>query len=230
MADFEGFEPEGVDPFTAAADETGDIDNAFGLGDEPVQESPAADDDPFATTTADDDDVFGLAGDDVEETPADEDVFALADGDTMEPVTEVPVEDMLAPAEEPVFVGDDDAFEEKAEPTPFQLWEEKRNEVLRQRRDKAYGDKDGLEEAGKVATAEFYTSRETRIKAIQETNREDEKKTVADMESLMEFGSQWEKVAKLVNLTPDPNEKPGTSKVDRLRQLLIQLKNEKATE
>jgi len=42
----------------------------------------------------------------------------------------------------------------------------------------------------------------------------------------MEYGSSWEKVTKLVNLQPRADEKPGSSVVDRMRKLLIQLKNE----
>ena len=61
-------------------------------------------------------------------------------------------------------------------------------------------------------------------------DRTDEKNHKAETASLMEFGSQWEKVAKLVNLTPSANEKPGSSKVARMRSLLIQLKNDNSDE
>jgi len=69
--------------------------------------------------------------------------------------------------------------------------------------------------------------RESKIAKTKQTNLEEEKNFITEMASLMEFGSQWEKVHKLVNLQPKPNEKPGSSRKDRMRGLLIQLKHEK---
>lgn len=216
MSDFDAFEPAPLeeDPFgEGGAEEGGDIDDAFGLGS--TEAAPGGEEDVFGTAEPaelsgqENEDPFGMGGG--EEAQVDLGFEAPAQG---EQKTEADIFATPVP-------------EESSSPTPYQLWEEKRNVELRERREKAYADKDKLEEAGKAEIAQFYKERETKIAALKEKNREDEKKTVADMESLMKFGSQWEKVTKLVNLTPDPSEKPGTSKVDRLRGLLIQLKNEK---
>ena len=55
----------------------------------------------------------------------------------------------------------------------------------------------------------------------------DEKNYRSDMKSTFESGQRWEKVNKLISTAPRPNEKAGTSRVERMRKLLIQLKTEK---
>lgn len=47
------------------------------------------------------------------------------------------------------------------------------------------------------------------------------------MKTTFESGQRWEKVNKLISTAPRPNEKAGTSRVERMRKLLIQLKTEK---
>jgi len=107
------------------------------------------------------------------------------------------------------------------------LWQSKRAEELRRRRDGAREKKEQLKEAGKEEIAKFMAERETKIQKAKSINAEEEKGFVTDMATLMEHGSQWEKVHKLINLQPKPNEKPGTSRKERMRGLLIQLKHEK---
>ena len=55
----------------------------------------------------------------------------------------------------------------------------------------------------------------------------DEKNYRSDMKTTFESGQRWEKVNKLISTAPRPNEKAGTSRVERMRKLLIQLKTEK---
>jgi hypothetical protein len=47
------------------------------------------------------------------------------------------------------------------------------------------------------------------------------------MKSTFESGARWEKVNKLLSTQPKVGEKPGQSRVERMRKLLIQLKAEK---
>jgi len=56
----------------------------------------------------------------------------------------------------------------------------------------------------------------------------DEKNYRSDMKSTFDSGARWEKVNKLISTAPRANEKAGTSRVERMRKLLIQLKAEKA--
>ncbi len=51
----------------------------------------------------------------------------------------------------------------------------------------------------------------------------DEKSTKAEIATLFQFGAQWEKVGKLINIAPKANEKRS---VDRMRKLLLTLKND----
>jgi len=107
------------------------------------------------------------------------------------------------------------------------LWQAKRGEELKKRRDAAREKKEQLKETGKEETAKFMADREAKVLKAKAVNVEEEKGFVTDMATLMEHGSQWEKVHKLINLQPKPNEKPGTSRKERMRGLLIQLKHEK---
>lgn len=73
----------------------------------------------------------------------------------------------------------------------------------------------------------FYADREAQLQKTQKTNRADEKNYRSDMKTTFESGQRWEKVNKLISTAPRPNEKAGTSRVERMRKLLIQLKTEK---
>jgi len=106
-------------------------------------------------------------------------------------------------------------------------WEEKHRETLLQKRNAARAEKEKLLEKAKEDIEAFYEERKKKKATIKIQNKEAEENYFSEMKDLMEFGAAWEKVGRLVNLTPKSNEKPGTSKVDRMRTLLIQLKNEK---
>merc|ERR1712130_358381 len=88
------------------------------------------------------------------------------------------------------------------------------------------GEEELLEQA-RTNIEKFYSERKQKQESIKAQNKENEQGYFSEMKDLMQHGAPWEKVGRLVNLAPKANEKPGTSKVNRMRQLLIQLKNEK---
>jgi len=194
-------------------------------------------DDPFAAAPAVEDDPFGAA---VEDDP-----FAASPAEVEDPFAAAPVEEdapveEAAPADDP-FGASEATFPEEVEETPVTLdaapqeilpestalaeWQSARSEVLRERRDKAREDKENQREQGKAKLSSFLSERAAKLEQIKLNNRDEEKNQLAEMANVMENGTEWEKVHKLVNLTPKPNEKPGSSRVDRMRGLLIQMKH-----
>jgi len=119
--------------------------------------------------------------------------------------------------------------EQKNEETPLSIWEKERAQELNSRREAAQVEKLKQLNTAKEELAKFYADREAQLVKVQKANRAEEKNFKAEMKALMEHGSRWEKVHKLVNVAPKPNEK-GQSKVDRYRKLLIQLKAVKDSE
>jgi len=109
-------------------------------------------------------------------------------------------------------------------------WEAEHRSALMDKRNKARAEKEKLLEKAKTDIENFYNERSKKQENIKTQNKENEQNYFTEMSDLMEYGAPWEKVGRLVNLTPKPNEKPGTSKVDRMRRLLIQLKNEKPSQ
>ena len=99
--------------------------------------------------------------------------------------------------------------------------------VLRERAAKAEADKQALLSGAKDEVNKFYSDRDATLAKQQKTNRADEKNYRADMKSTFESGARWEKVNKLISTAPRAGEKAGTSRVERMRKLLIQLKAEK---
>jgi hypothetical protein len=99
--------------------------------------------------------------------------------------------------------------------------------VLRDRATKAQADKEALLSGARDELAKFYADRDAQLAKQQKTNRADEKNYRSDMKTTFDSGARWEKVNKLVSTAPRPQEKAGTSRVDRMRKLLIQLKAEK---
>ena len=106
-------------------------------------------------------------------------------------------------------------------------WENERSKVLRERAAKAESDKQTALTTAREEVQKFYADRDATVTKQQKTNRADEKNYRADMKTTFESGQRWEKVSKLISTQPRPNEKAGTSRVDRMRKLLIQLKAEK---
>lgn len=241
MTDFSAFAPDpiadDVDPF--AADGQGQED-PFASHD-----APDGGDDPFGAPHSGDDDPFGQPSheaiqDDMGGQGGQEDPFAGDSHDEQETYQEQQggYEDDAFGVDEPdpvasLGVDEEEVMEQKQdsyvlpESTVQGQWQSDRSEVLRQRRDEARDKKEAAKDAAKATLKQFYDDRDARLGKVKATNREEEKNVQAEMASLMEFGSTWEKVHKLVNLQPKPNEKPGSSRVDRMRNLLIQLKHEK---
>jgi len=106
-------------------------------------------------------------------------------------------------------------------------WEADHSAALADKREKARKAKEELLEQARTNIEKFYSERKQKQESIKAQNKENEQGYFSEMKDLMQHGAPWEKVGRLVNLAPKANEKPGTSKVNRMRQLLIQLKNEK---
>lgn len=190
-------------------------------GDEPIALPPPGDDEiDFGHQQQDpvDDDGFGLSsppaasGSTTEEAA---DPFATVDGGSSENAGAF---DSFSG--HPVEVKEEEA-------AALQLWEKERSVVLRDRAGKAEADKQALLTAAKDETNKFYADREANLAKQQKTNRADEKNYRSDMKATFDSGARWEKVNKLVSTAPRAGEKAGTSRVDRMRKLLIQLKVEK---
>merc|ERR1712150_18046 len=117
--------------------------------------------------------------------------------------------------------------EENEEKSLIKKWEMEHRDKLKDKRNTARAEKEKLIEQAKTDIEKFYEERKDKQANIKTQNKEHEQRYFQEMKDLMQYGAPWEKVGRLVNLTPKPNEKPGTSKVGRMRRLLIQLKNEK---
>jgi len=102
------------------------------------------------------------------------------------------------------------------------VWQEQRRKTLQDRAAKELEDKNGLAATAKEELSNFYAEREKKITAAKEQNRVTEKELKGEMSSVFASGTIWEQVAKMVNLQTTDKGGP-----DRMRSLLIQLKNQK---
>jgi len=116
--------------------------------------------------------------------------------------------------------------QEEKKDTALSRWEEKRAAILKERQEKAQADKDELLLKAKEELDAFYVKRNAEIDKSKKVNRQDEKNEAKEMATLMESGTRWQKVNKLIDTKPkkDPKE---AAKTDRMRLLLIQLKGQK---
>ena len=73
--------------------------------------------------------------------------------------------------------------------------------------------------------AEFHANRQRKIEAKQKENRDKEDGLKQDLNSVFKHGTLWEQVGRLVNLQEMKNN--DADSVDRMRNLLIHLKNVK---
>jgi len=124
------------------------------------------------------------------------------------------------------FSGKEKEVKEEEE-TPLSIWERERAQILADRRSKAESDKAQLLSTAKEELSKFYADANTKLDKSKKVNRADEKNFRSDTAEIFKSGTKWEKVNRLVNVTPKANEKPGTSRVERYRKLLVQLKTEK---
>lgn len=123
------------------------------------------------------------------------------------------------------FSGKEEVKEQ--EETPLSIWEKERAQILAERKKKAEADKAELLAKAKEELNKFYADASTKLEKTKKVNRADEKNFRNDTAEIFKSGTKWEKVNRLVNVQPKTGEKPGTSRVDRYRKLLIQLKTEK---
>jgi len=113
-------------------------------------------------------------------------------------------------------------------PTALSKWEEKRAVILKDREAKEGEVKKELRKKAQSDIQAFYAQRTERMKQTQTRNRNDEKTAKADIANVNAHGTIWEKVAKEVNLQPKAEKGDRKTSTDRMRKLLIQLKNEKS--
>jgi len=168
-----------------------------------------------------------LAGDGLDDfLPQDDEGKYLGDNGEEDP------DDIFAGTDMSEAVGENNLLElgmdgKSEETSAYAQWEAEHRAALMEKRNTARAEKEELLERAKTDIQKFYDERKAKQTNAIERNKGHEENYFAEMRDLMAHGAPWEKVGRLVNLTPKPNEKPGTSKVGRMRRLLIQLKNEK---
>jgi len=121
-----------------------------------------------------------------------------------------------------------DGTEEKGgndEPTFLSVWQEQRRIELQKRRDKEVEEQRELQSQAEADLNEFHADREKKIEAKKKENRDKEDGLREDLNSVFQHGTLWEQVGRLVNLQEVKNS--DEESVDRMRNLLIQLKNVK---
>jgi len=226
---FAAFEDAGAAPddgFDMVAAEADVLVTPAGDGETPVEDFGLGGEAPGA-------DAFGLGGDE-EPAPG----FPSLDGDEGlggdDPAAAFGLGDAEAKVENNLgsdafgLVTDDplpslDGELQVEDNSKLREWREQRSIVLAERASEATTKKQANLETAKDETADFYKQREARIARKAESNRADEKEYREDIRSTMQFGTEWEKVAKMVNTAP----KSEKAKTDRMRKLLVQLKSEK---
>lgn len=128
--------------------------------------------------------------------------------------------------------GDDlDAFglgapeaEQKGE-SALDKWNAEHAVVLQGKASKEQQDKAASAAKAKEELAAFYVKQGDTLKRAQAQNRGEEKSWRADLATTNASGTEWEKVAKYCDLKPKADAKAG--KTDRMRKLIIALKNDK---
>lgn len=108
-------------------------------------------------------------------------------------------------------------------------WDEKKARQLAARKE---SQQKGLQQniaQGKRELEDFQSKRTTHTNKLKATNRTEEKETRSELESTLQNGSEWEKVAKYCDLKPKHDPKIATlpNNTERMRTLLIDLKNDK---
>jgi len=116
---------------------------------------------------------------------------------------------------------------EDQEPTVLSVWLESRRQILEERRAKEREEQEKLQKQAKDDIQKFHEDRKRRVEEGKKQNRLKETQLREDLQSVFEYGTDWEQVARMVNLQ-EPTDKRGLSgDQERMRNLLIQLKNEK---
>jgi len=84
-----------------------------------------------------------------------------------------------------------------------------------------------LVEEAQEEIKQFHITRQRKIETIKKENKEKEKVIREDLQATFQHGTIWEQVGKMVNLQENKNSNNEAEGNDRLRTLLIQLKNAK---
>jgi len=113
-------------------------------------------------------------------------------------------------------------------PTALSKWEEKRAVILKDRESKEVEVKKDLRKKAQSDIQTFYAQRNERMNQTKTRNRNEEKTSKADIANVNAHGTMWEKVGKEINLQPKVEKGDRKTSTDRMRKLLIQLKNEKS--
>jgi len=116
---------------------------------------------------------------------------------------------------------------EDQEPTVLSVWLESRRQILEERRTKEREEEDKLQKQAKDDIQKFLEDRQRRMDEARKQNRTKEKQLREDLESVFQYGTHWEQVARMVNLQEPTDNRGLSGDQERMRNLLIQLKNEK---
>lgn len=108
----------------------------------------------------------------------------------------------------------------------FRRWEAERNAVLEARRGEEAANKAAKVEEAAQAITKFFEKRTEDISAAEARNLKAEEDAKAGLSNIMANGTIWEQVGSLVDLKPKDNKK-GKANVSRMREILVQMKNEK---
>ncbi len=117
-----------------------------------------------------------------------------------------------------------DPGEAKAD-SPFRKWQAERRKVLQVRIEKARQEKEKILQRAEQALGKHLADREKKIAESKQRNVTEEKEKRADLTKVFQTGTAWQKVCRLLNLKPNPSRS-----VDRMRRLLVALKNETAAD
>jgi len=116
---------------------------------------------------------------------------------------------------------------EDQEPTVLSVWLESRNQILEEKRAKEKEEQEALQKQSKTDLQKFHDDRKRRIEDAKKQNRTKEQQLREDLQSVFEYGTVWEQVARMVNLQEATDKRGPSGDQERMRNLLIQLKNEK---
>jgi len=116
---------------------------------------------------------------------------------------------------------------EDQEPTVLSVWLESRRQILEERKTKEKEEQEKLQKQAKDDIQKFHDDRKRRVEEGKKQNRLKERQLREDLQSVFEYGTIWEQVARMVNLQEATDKRGLSGDQERMRNLLIQLKNEK---
>ena len=108
------------------------------------------------------------------------------------------------------------------EETPYQKWEAEHRELLKKKDAEEAEEMDALAQEAMGWMKDFNQKREAAMESRQSSNRSAEERFVKDTEILYSEGESWNRVAGLVDMQANAEQKD----VTRLRQVLLHVKAE----